>query len=372
MTEFFMEKRMLEHMMQYLETGKKTAKPVKVQILQTLGIFLQNISQSAMVFYLLSNDRINALITHRFDFGDEELMAYYISFLKALSLRLNADTVHFFFNPEKKPQFPLLTEALKFYQHEDHMVRVSVRTLSLNIYRVTDARMRLFVATQTAVPFFSNLVWEMMRRYREICAIISEAGALVSPREMLPSRQRVERLLQQQSDELYFINDILMCDFDELKTILCSRMLHKLLAHLCFSSLKTVRKRKLDLSSPSFSTDFDAVFKDGDAQRSALSKEPVQPPVALLIAGHMLTMVQDQRLSTAVVRLLFDPNTTRPEAYFPHLPGDLPTLPSSASKASPPGRRGGGGGQLPVMPQGDVEMSDLQSCAAKLKKVSTR
>ena len=30
------------------------------------------------VFYLLSNDRINALITHRFDFGDEELMAYYV------------------------------------------------------------------------------------------------------------------------------------------------------------------------------------------------------------------------------------------------------------------------------------------------------
>jgi len=182
MTEFFMEKRMLERMLQYLETGSKTAKPAKVQILQTLGIFFQNISQSAMVFYLLSNDRINALITHRFDFGDEELMAYYISFIKALSLRVNADTVHFFFNPEKKPQFPLLTEALKFYQHEDHMVRVAVRTLSLNIYRVADPRMRHFVAAHTAVPFFSNVVWEMMRRYREICGIVSEVGGLVSPR----------------------------------------------------------------------------------------------------------------------------------------------------------------------------------------------
>ena len=28
-------------------------------------------------------------------------MAYYISFLKALALRINASTIHFFFNPDK-------------------------------------------------------------------------------------------------------------------------------------------------------------------------------------------------------------------------------------------------------------------------------
>ena len=41
------------------------------------------------------------------------------------SVSLSCKQVHFFFNPEKTPQFPLLTEALKFYQHEDHMVRVA-------------------------------------------------------------------------------------------------------------------------------------------------------------------------------------------------------------------------------------------------------
>ena len=159
-------------------------------------------------------------------------------------------------------------------------------------------------------------------------------GDAAMRREVLPSRQRVERLVQQQSDELYYMNDILMCDFEELKSILCSRMLHKLLAHLCFASLEAVGMRKLDLSSPSFSSEFDAVFKDSDAARSALSKEPLQPAVALMIAGQVLTMVQDTRLSTAVVRLLFDPTPSAPEAFFPHLPGDMHNLPSSASKAA--------------------------------------
>jgi len=35
---------------------------------------------------------------HKFDFSDEEIMAYYISFLKTLSLKLNNHTVHFFYN----------------------------------------------------------------------------------------------------------------------------------------------------------------------------------------------------------------------------------------------------------------------------------
>ena len=43
MTEFFMEKRMLERMLGYLDTARPIAKPVKVQILQTLGIFFQNL-----------------------------------------------------------------------------------------------------------------------------------------------------------------------------------------------------------------------------------------------------------------------------------------------------------------------------------------
>jgi len=84
--------------------------------------------------YLLSNNSVNSIIIHKFDFSDEEVrclchtfyscyiiiicennvslsstskivcfcyvqvLAYYISFLKTLSLKLNRHTVHFFFN----------------------------------------------------------------------------------------------------------------------------------------------------------------------------------------------------------------------------------------------------------------------------------
>lgn len=92
---------------------------VCVQLLQTLNILFENIRnetslckfyfhccmiccETCIIFYvsdyLLSNNHVNSIIVHKFDFSDEEVMAYYISFLKTLSLKLNAHTIHFFYN----------------------------------------------------------------------------------------------------------------------------------------------------------------------------------------------------------------------------------------------------------------------------------
>lgn len=61
---------------------------------------------------MLSNNHVNSIIVHKFDFSDEEVMAYYISFLKTLSLKLNAHTVHFFYNEVRTQQFFTLSSNL--------------------------------------------------------------------------------------------------------------------------------------------------------------------------------------------------------------------------------------------------------------------
>ena len=48
--------------------------------------------------YILSNNAINEFITHPYDFGDDEIVAYYISFLKGLSLRVEAIPLDLFYN----------------------------------------------------------------------------------------------------------------------------------------------------------------------------------------------------------------------------------------------------------------------------------
>lgn len=85
--------------------------------------------------FLLSNNHVNTIISHPFDIENEELMAYYVSFLKILSFKLNSNTIHFFFN-ENTHDFPLFTESLKLFNHNENMVRIAIKTITLNVFKV--------------------------------------------------------------------------------------------------------------------------------------------------------------------------------------------------------------------------------------------
>jgi protein CLEC16A len=84
--------------------------------------------------FLLSNNLINDFISLPLDLENEEVIAYFVSFLKTLSLNLNTNTVHFFFDEESQ-SFPLYTCAVKLFNHPENMVRIAVRTLTLNVFK---------------------------------------------------------------------------------------------------------------------------------------------------------------------------------------------------------------------------------------------
>ena len=96
---------------------QKYGRYICVQILQTLNILFENIRDETSLCknvhflfeekksmnilnldYLLSNNHVNNIILHKFDFSDEEITAYYISVLKTLSLKLNKHSINFFYN----------------------------------------------------------------------------------------------------------------------------------------------------------------------------------------------------------------------------------------------------------------------------------
>lgn len=133
---------------------QKCGNYVTVQLLQTLNILFENIRHETSLYYLLSNNHVNSIILHKFDLSDEEVMAYYISFLKTLSFKLNPHTIHFFFNTS---DFPLYTEAIKYFNHPEKMVRIAVRILTLNVFKVDEKSMLKFITGQT-VPCLSDLV----------------------------------------------------------------------------------------------------------------------------------------------------------------------------------------------------------------------
>merc|ERR1740138_821771 len=158
--DFFCEKSILADFIRVLNL-QKAPKTVKVQLLQTLSMLVQNIRRQTSLYYLLSNNYVNKLIAMPLDFNDEEILAYYITLLKSLAMRLDAETIKFFFVQHPEPSFPLYTEVVKFFGHRDQMVRATVRTITLQVYPIEFPPMRMFVLRHAAESYFSQLAFHL-------------------------------------------------------------------------------------------------------------------------------------------------------------------------------------------------------------------
>ncbi|XP_046783619.1 protein CLEC16A isoform X3 [Gallus gallus] len=227
--DFFLEKNMFVFFLNILR--QKSGRYVCVQLLQTLNILFENISHETSLYYLLSNNYVNSIIVHKFDFSDEEIMAYYISFLKTLSLKLNNHTVHFFYN-EHTNDFALYTEAIKFFNHPESMVRIAVRTITLNVYKVSldNQPMLHYIRDKTAVPYFSNLVWF-------IGSHVIELDNCVQTDEEHRNRGKLSDLVAEHLDHLHYLNDILIINCEFLNDVLTDHLLNRLFLPLYVYSL---------------------------------------------------------------------------------------------------------------------------------------
>ncbi|KAI2799495.1 Protein CL16A [Blomia tropicalis] len=239
--DFFLEKNMLYCFLRIMKQPE-SGTYVCTQLLQTLNILFENIRNETSLYYLLSNNHVNSIIEHRFQFDDEEVMAYYISFLKTLSMKLNIHTVHFFFN-EHTSDFPLYTEALKFFAHPEKMVRIAVRTLTLNVYHVRENSMLRFIRNCTVEPYFSNLVWFISSHVIEIdrCLKTYHKSWQSSAREGQNQLIRLEDLLAEHHDHLHYLNDVLLLNnIDDLNLVLIDNLLHRLVVPLYLHSFLSI------------------------------------------------------------------------------------------------------------------------------------
>ncbi|XP_055586075.1 protein CLEC16A homolog [Uranotaenia lowii] len=151
-SDYFLENKILPFLLQLmLQIG---GNPAELQFIQTFNIMYNNIKNEKFLYYLLSN--VNSIIVHRYDFNNEDIMGHYITFLKTLSLKLSSETIYLFYN-ERTNAFPLYTEAIKYYNHSDSMVRTSVRTIIQKVYSVENPNMLQIVREITDGPYFSDL-----------------------------------------------------------------------------------------------------------------------------------------------------------------------------------------------------------------------
>lgn len=232
--EFFMEKQVMGEFVRILNISRTVT--VSLQLLQTISILIQNLRREHAIYYMFSNEHVNYLITYSFDFRNEELLSYYISFLRAISGKLNKNTISLLLKTqgEEVVSFPLYVEAIRFAFHEESMVRTAVRAITLNVYHVGDEFVNKFIASAPQSDYFSNLV----SFFRDQCINLSK---LFSERPKNPCSESVSAILakvDEIEDNLYYFSDVISAGIPVVGSLITDNILQLLILPLLFPALQ--------------------------------------------------------------------------------------------------------------------------------------
>ncbi|KAG2571073.1 hypothetical protein PVAP13_7KG063700 [Panicum virgatum] len=242
--EYFMEKQIMGEFARILRISKLSR--VSLQLLQTMGIMIQNLRNEHSIYYIFSNEHINFLITYPFDFRIDEMLSYYISFLRAISGKLNKNTISLLVKTknDEVTSFPLYVEALKFAFHEDSMIRVAIRTLTLNVYHVGDESVNRFVSRVPLSDYFSDIVQHFQKQCIDLDKLVAHSSRNANSSLPLSS---IEDAIVQIEDTLYYFSDVMSSGIPDLERFITENILQVLVFRLLLPSLQR-QSTELDIS----------------------------------------------------------------------------------------------------------------------------
>lgn len=257
--DFFCEKNMLSLFVdimyssingsdEIVVTKEKCPVLVYVQVLQTLSILINCVRNDTSLYYLLSNNYINEILLFPlYNFDNESLRDQFASFLKSLSLRLNIQTVQFFFN-EETGVFPLLTRAIELLTSKETMVRIASQTTILNIYRIKDEKSRAYALQSHITSAFLkqitnvliNFYHLLVKHIKDYCAHYQlERGSKLEESKV---SRRVEAyindVLVSVEDWLYYISDVSSLNVPKLKKLMLNYIYEHFILQVLLPPLK--------------------------------------------------------------------------------------------------------------------------------------
>ncbi|XP_011094116.1 uncharacterized protein LOC105173907 [Sesamum indicum] len=232
--EFFMEKQVMGEFVRILKTSRTLI--ISLQLLQTMSIMIQNLKNEHSIYYMFSNEHVNYLITYSFDFRNEELLSYYISFLRAISGKLNKDTISLLVKTQNEEvvSFPLYVEAIRFAFHEESMIRTAVRALTLNIYHVGDDAVNMFVSRAPHADYFLNLV----KFFRDQCIHLNLVVSNASKNLDVESTSTILSAVDEIEDNLYYFSDVVSAGIPDVGRLIMDSVLKLLIFPLILPSLR--------------------------------------------------------------------------------------------------------------------------------------
>ncbi|CAD8115132.1 unnamed protein product [Paramecium sonneborni] len=204
--EQFMEIDILNRLYDILQ--RRLCHPSLIQeIFEQISSLLINVKEITNKNYILSHSSISNMVLWKQSFEqyqpNVEIVETYISFLNLLAVKLDDITTMFFINL-KYPQFPLLWNAIRFYNHPELMVRNKSRSIVLHILNIKNQNIMAYTSSFPFLQYYFNLGNHVLITIKQINVIVEK----IKWRFEGQQQEQLAALSEELKEQLQYIHDL--------------------------------------------------------------------------------------------------------------------------------------------------------------------
>lgn len=169
-----------------------------IQLIQTANILSHNLSKPEHKVYLLSSEFYSNIVSHPFDFSDEEIVENFSSLLKGLATNTSSDKLIFFV---LENNFSLYARSLIFINYPDNLVKTAARTVILTLLKC-----KLYVVNDERI---NQYILESGFVFKIIGVLGAQISAIDEAIKVGNKDKKLEMRINECIDTLYYINDMI-------------------------------------------------------------------------------------------------------------------------------------------------------------------
>ena len=207
-------------------------------ILQMINFLTTNIQNKKLLEYIYKKkfptkiaginlniiDKLISLDTKK----NEEYLTYQINFIKSLTLKINIDSLNYFYDCNIN-QFPILTKSLSLYNYTDPLIRNVVKNIFLAIIKIENQNLREFLISFPINLYYSNIIFQLKN------SIISLSQVNLGENEGSKAMNKLQKEHDFIIDTIFYIADLISLNIEKINFILINCLINEIIFPLLYT-----------------------------------------------------------------------------------------------------------------------------------------
>ena len=283
----------LDFMSEFIKASKCKNIEILLQIIKSMSALILTINNKNSLYFIFSKNFINKLITNDdIRNSNEDFLSFYVNFLKSLSMKIDSTTIQLFYQKEKQC-FPLLENAMMFYNNDDSMIRNVIKNIFLKFAKLSKeyTPLKNYLMNLPLIKYFCYFACRLtdMTMQLNYFAGYNFFYTYNNFKNYIFNYDRFKIYHDDLIDEILYIQDLLSIHDEQISSILLNSLLYYYICPLLLGSIYN----------------FKFFFKDKKEKEKEFISYMISPQLALYILTIFITNIKNDSFLNLICFLLF-------------------------------------------------------------------